>query len=86
MAQADDETTENNTAKEPETPLDAIDELNMALHSARSIISTMADGAEAGALFDISEVAGALNIACDLIDQTHAAAQRLHEFTKRERV
>ena len=72
---------------EADTPLRAIDTLNSCLRRAQGIVAVIRDGAESEATqFDNGELASALAVVFDLLDQVHDAADRLHEFRKVEGV
>jgi hypothetical protein len=61
--------------------------LTTVLGRAHGILGVIRDGAESDDTdFDNSELAWALSAACDLLDQVHDAAERLHEFRKVEGV
>ena len=83
MAQTKTKTTKPAPQEKPDTPLRAIDTLNSCLRRAQGIVAVIRDGAESEATqFDNAELASALAVVFDLLDEAHSQGVRLHAFRK----
>jgi hypothetical protein len=82
MPQAKKTHTKPEPEEEPDTAVQARDDLDQCIRDARAIVGILGDGVEVRANLDDEEVGDILYLAYRLLKDADVAADRLHSFAR----